>query len=281
MTRIRTRATRVLGTAAALAVLPAVLCARPAMAKPCYGDCQPGVVRSAGVLKYDAPVGVDDQITVTAGNGFLTVTDPAATLTAGAGCTLVTSHEAHCAAAVAGLIAIRGLDGDDAITNATGIAADLIGGDGNDRLVGGSGDDTLNGGFGSDLLQGGAGSDTATYSEVANRLGVQADLDGAVGDDGSSEDGPAGARDTIAADVENLEGSHADDVLTGNAGPNVISGSNGHDTIRGLGGDDQLTGRGGGTVDGGANTDHCISDLRGLPVPADTFVGCETTEILT
>lgn len=275
-------AIRLLGGAAVLAALPAVLSARPAFAvSGCYGDCQPGVVRSAGVLKYDAPVGVNDQITVTVGGGFLTVTDPAATLTVGAGCTLVSSHEARCSSTNVNSMVIRGLDGNDAITNSTGLAARLMGGDGNDHLVGGSGDDTLIGGFGSDVMEGGAGSDTASYSEVSNRLGVVADLDGATGDDGSSEDGPAGARDTIAADVENLEGTHADDVLTGNAGPNVINASGGHDEIRGLGGNDQLTGRGGGIVDGGAGTDQCTSDLRGLPFAADTFAGCETTQILT
>ncbi|MBT2232358.1 hypothetical protein [Nonomuraea sp. NEAU-A123] len=272
---------RVLGGAAALATLPAILSMQPAMAAPCYGDCQPGVVRSAGVLKYDAPVGVDDQITISAGDGFLTVADPAATLTVGPGCTLVTPHEARCAPAPAGFMAIRGLDGNDVITNTTALAARLMGDNGDDRLVGGSGDDTLNGGFGSDVLQGGGGSDTATYSGISNRLSVRADLDGATGDDGSSEDGPAGARDTIAADVENLEGTNTDDVLIGNAGPNVINGSGGHDQIQGLGGNDQLTGRGGGTVDGGADTDHCTSNLVGLPAQADTFIGCETTEIVT
>jgi Ca2+-binding RTX toxin-like protein len=90
-------------------------------------------------------------------------------------------------------ISVRGLDDDDSITNATAIPSLLRAGDGNDRVVGGSGDDTLVGGFGDDVLRGGAGSDTAGYSEVSNRLGIRADLDGATGDDGSSEDGPAGA----------------------------------------------------------------------------------------
>ncbi|MBO3748765.1 hypothetical protein J5X84_22020 [Streptosporangiaceae bacterium NEAU-GS5] len=270
---------RVLGGAAALAVVSAVVSVSPAMAAPCYGDCKPGVVRSQGVLKYDAPVGLNDQITVSSGAGFVAVTDPAATLTVGIGCTLVSPHEAHCANA--GSMVIRGLDGADVITNATALPARLMGGDGNDRLAGGSGDDILTGGFGSDVLQGGAGSDTVSYAETSARLAVRADLDGATGDDGSSEDGAAGARDTIAADVENLEGTIKDDVLIGNAGPNAISASGGHDQIQGLGGDDQLVGKGGGALDGGAGADHCTSDLRGLPFPADSFTGCETKEILS
>ena len=272
---------RFLAAAAVLAALPAVGSALPAAAASCYGDCQPGVVRSAGVIKYDAPVGVNDQITVSVADGFVIVADPAATLTVGAGCTLVNSHEAQCPAPVFGSMVIRGLDGNDVITNSTNYLARLMGNDGDDRLVGGSGDDTLVGGFGSDTLQGGAGNDTVSYAEISTRLGVRADLDGATGDDGSADDGPAGARDTISADVENLEGTNADDVLIGNAGPNAINASGGHDQIQGLGGNDQLTGRGGGTVNGGTETDHCTSDLRGLPVSADTFIGCETTEVIT
>jgi Ca2+-binding RTX toxin-like protein len=271
---------RVLGGAAAVAALPCALCIPAAMAKPCYGDCKPGVVRAEGNLKYDAPVGVADQITITAGNGFFTVTDPTATFSAGNGCTMMTAHEARCTATNISFIVVRGLDGNDVITDTTGISAHLMGGAGDDRLVGGSGDDLLTGEFGADVLQGGAGSDTADYSETSIRSSVRADLDGATGDDGGPEDGPAGARDTIGGDVENLEGTITDDVLIGNAGPNVLTAVGGHDLLQGLGGNDRLTGRGGGTVDGGAGTDHCASDLRGLLERPDTFAACETTEIV-
>lgn len=272
----------VLGGVAALAVLPVALVAQPAAAAPCYGDCQPGVVRSPGVLKYDAPVGLNDQITVSpATGGLFTITDPAATLIVGPGCTLVTPHEARCAAPSSGTMAVRGLDGDDVITNATGLTARLSGDAGNDQVVGGSGEDTLIGGVGGDVLRGGGGSDTAVYQATPNLLGVRADLDGASGDDGNADDGPAGARDTIAADVENLEGTNFNDVLIGNAGPNVISGGGGSDQIQGLGGDDHLTGESGtGTLDGGAGGDHCTSDNRSVSAPPYTFVGCEFTLII-
>ncbi|GAA3549175.1 hypothetical protein GCM10022419_031900 [Nonomuraea rosea] len=39
----------------------------------------------------------------------------------GAGCTLVTPHEARCAAANVGSMVVRGLDGNDVITNSTGL----------------------------------------------------------------------------------------------------------------------------------------------------------------
>jgi hypothetical protein len=110
--------------AAALGALPAIVSAQPALAAVpgCYGDCRPGVVRSAGVLKYDTLPGVNDRITVTVDGGFLTLTNPAGTLTAGAGCTLITAQQARCqpAADVFG-ISVRGLDGADSITNATAI----------------------------------------------------------------------------------------------------------------------------------------------------------------
>jgi Ca2+-binding RTX toxin-like protein len=245
----------------------------------CYGDCKPGVVRSQGVLKYDTLPGFNDQVTVFAGDLALMVTNPASTMTAGPGCTLVNSHQARCDVAFS--LSVRTLDGDDTITNATALASLLRAGDGNDRVFGGTGDDTLVGGFGSDLLQGGPGSDTVSYSEISYRLGVRADLDGAVGDDGSSEDGPAGARDTIAADVENLEGTGTNDVLIGNTGPNVIDGSGGNDQVQGLGGDDTLTADGGGSIDGGVGADLCTSDVRLVPIAPDKFLNCERTQILT
>ncbi|MFG2004760.1 hypothetical protein ACGFNU_36970 [Spirillospora sp. NPDC048911] len=282
MSSPRRRSLRVLGAAVALVALPGLYSVQSASASPCYGDCKPGVVRTgAGVLRYDAPVGVNDQISVTVGAGFLTLRDATATFTAGDGCTMVSEHEAHCPSSNLNYIRVRGLDGNDVISTATALPARLLGGTGDDRLLGGSGDDSLDGGFGADVMSGGAGSDTAAYSETAARVAVRADLDDATGDDGSADDGPAGARDTIAADVENLEGTIRDDVLTGNSGPNVINANGGHDQIQGLGGNDQLTGRGGGTLNGGAGNDHCTADLRGLLEPADTFVGCEVTEVIT
>jgi hypothetical protein len=281
MTTVPNRVVGVGGAAVVLGVLAAMLGAQPALAvSGCYGDCQPGVVRANGGLRYDAPAGVTDQITVTGDSTVLTLTDPAANLIAGPGCTLVTVHEARCSSTPWTSIRIRGLDGDDVITNSTGFASELMGNDGNDRLAGGSGDDTLVGGFGADVLQGGAGSDTASYSDLSTRTAVRADLDGATGDDGSAEDGPAGARDTIAADVENLIGAGHDDVLIGGGGPNVIDGNGGHDHIQGLGGDDRLTSRGGGAIDGGAGNDRCTSTLVSQPVAPDTFTGCETAEIV-
>src|SRR5689334_12501510 len=105
-----------------------VLAAHPAAAATapgCYGDCQPGVVRSAGVLKYDAPVGLNDQITVSVNGGSLVLDDPAANLIVGTGCTLVNPHQARCSATNVHSMVIRALDGNDTITNDTGLAGQL------------------------------------------------------------------------------------------------------------------------------------------------------------
>jgi Ca2+-binding RTX toxin-like protein len=278
------QARRVLAAFAGLAAAGAVAVAQPALAAApgCYGGCQPGVVRSAGILRYDTLPGLDDQVTVRVSDGFVVVDNPASTLTAGPGCALVTVHQARCEAAAATFeISVRSLDGDDSVTDATAIPALIRAGDGNDRLTGGSGADTLVGGFGRDTLVGGAGTDTASYGDQGGRHAVQADLDGATGDDGGIEDGPAGARDSIGPDVENLIGAGADDVLTGNPGPNVIDGAGGHDQLRGLGGDDVLTADGGGAIDGGAGADQCTSDTRLVPGAPDTFLSCERTSVLT
>jgi Ca2+-binding RTX toxin-like protein len=120
----------------------------------------------------------------------------------------------------------------------------LRGGTAGDQLTGGSarnvlegyeGDDVLSGGGGPDLLRGGTGADTVTYAGRAQ--GVSANLDGTA-DDGSAEDGPAGARDTIATDVENLTGTDGDDSLVGDDGPNRLEGGAGGDGFDGRGGND-------------------------------------------
>ena len=116
----------------------------------------------------------------------------------------------------------------------------LMGTPGPDVIQGGPGNDVIDGGGGADVICGGAGTDTVTYA--SHQVAVTADLSGSAGDDGSSEDGPAGARDSIGADVESLTGGHGDDVLVGSSVGNVLSGGPGDDVLRGQEGNDQLTG---------------------------------------
>ena len=96
----------------------------------------------------------------------------------------------------------------------------------------------------------------------------------AVADDGSASDGPAGARDNVRGDVENLTGSPLADSLTGNGSANVLTALGGADSVFGLGGVDQLQVRDGVTdtrVACGAQADMVTADT-GDPADAD----CET-----
>jgi Ca2+-binding RTX toxin-like protein len=145
---------------------------------------------------------------------------------------------------------------------------DLYGDDGEDALSGGDGNDHLDGGKEADQLSGGGGDDLVSYFSEARTVGVIASPNG-LPINGSSEDGPEGARDAIGTDVESLVGSNRRDTLTGTAGDNFINGAGGADVIRGLAGRDDVDGgtgprnlvvggRGDDNVSGGGNRDRLL-----------------------
>lgn len=107
---------------------------------------------------------------------------------------------------------IVGSSGDDTLTGTAGPDV-IVGRGGDDTIDGLGGDDVICGGPGADTMSGGDGVDTVSYDDHLDS--VLADLSGSAGDDGNELDGPAGARDTISADVENLTGSMGNDTLTG------------------------------------------------------------------
>jgi uncharacterized delta-60 repeat protein len=113
----------------------------------------------------------------------------------------------------------------------------ILGQSGNDRIFGNGGDDLLDGGQGTDLMDGGSGADTVDYH--FRNSAVFVDLQG------DADDGPAGERDTVGANVEHIIGGNGSDTLIGNSLPNHIRGGPGNDTIRGGGGNDTLQGDGG------------------------------------
>jgi hypothetical protein len=78
-----------------------------------------------------------------------------------------------------------------------------------------------------------------TYASRTAQQPVTAAIDGAPAS-GGALDGPAGARDTIAQDVETLKGGSGADALTGSGGPNTLVGGPGVDDLRGLRGADVL-----------------------------------------
>ena len=82
-------------------------------------------------------------------------------------------------------------------------------------------------------MSGGEGTDLVTY-----RTGPVA-----VSLDSIANDGPVGRGDNVGADVENVDGTGADDSLAGSDAPNRLTGGNGRDTIVAGGGDDVIDAR--------------------------------------
>lgn len=138
----------------------------------------------------------------------------------------------------------------------------LEGGGGNDVLYGvnifhprkDSGPATMNGGPGSDLMIGGqpcdgdtfdggpGANDSASFARVHNSgIAVEATIGGAV------TDPDAGNCDAghIDSSTEKIEGSPANDILTGDNGPNTLLGRGGNDRLDGKGGFDDCVGGGG------------------------------------
>ena len=170
-----------------------------------------------------------------------------------------------------------------------GIQVTILGTAGNDQLTGTPGPDVIDGQAGNDTIVGldgadricgGLGTDLVSYAD--HEAPVTADLTGGLGDDGSDEDGPEGARDSIAKDVEGVTGGYGNDVLTGNSSANAISGGPGedqlsggvgNDVVHGDSGDDLLRGQEGADeiwgdagddlVYGGGGADHLLGGAGG------------------
>src|SRR5829696_9220541 len=199
-----------------------------------------------GVLTYDSDAaGVNNRPTVTAiGGGDYRLSDTAAPVTAGAGCTADRVDAVTCLDPVSGRLSggpgndmittggslpvtLEGEDGADRLRSSAG-ADTLAGGLGNDILTGGPGPDGLDGGEGADTLDGGPGADSATWA--ARTAGVVVDID-ADADDGNDDDGFPGARDTTSPTIEHLVGGAGDDQLTGSTAANTFDGGAGSDTV--------------------------------------------------
>jgi 6-phosphogluconolactonase (cycloisomerase 2 family) len=142
--------------------------------------------------------------------------------------TIIGTNSSETLTGTSGADVIVGLGGNDTISGAGG----------NDTICGGDGNDTLDGGAGADVLSGGTGTDSATYATRSTAVSVS--LDNAA-NDGNSGDGPAGARDNVKSDVENLIGGKGADTLTGSSAANSLDGRNGADVLSGLGGIDTAT----------------------------------------
>ena len=152
---------------------------------------------------------------------------------------------------------IKGMGGNDNIDAGPG-DDNVYGGDGDDILVGGTGDDTLNGGAGNDELTGGSGNNTLDGGDgdedIAIFLGAQqvtAGLDHgaalvrhatAMTGDGylRPSSGDSGVGTDTLTNIENVKGTHGNDIINGNEKANLLKGLDGADLINGNDGDDTI-----------------------------------------
>jgi hypothetical protein len=202
-------------------------------------------------LTYLAGGGEKNNVTFSVSGRNFTVTDTAATISAGTGCTSVNANQVTCTDVPAGPINYLSAgagDLDDSVTVTGAIPSWVDGGGGNDRLVGGTandwlwgstGDDYLEGGPGADLTNGGDGWDVADFS--ARTGAVTVTLNGTAGD------GEAGENDNVSYTIEEVRGGSGNDTITGGSAANLLKGNAGNDTLTGGAGDD--------TIDGGPGQD--------------------------
>ncbi|MDX6698143.1 MAG: hypothetical protein QOE65_1540 [Solirubrobacteraceae bacterium] len=272
------RVATLVGIAGALALLPAASA----------GASTVSVVSTFGgpYILFNASPGVANDVAVTTSGTNYVVSDSAAPVTAGGGCTQVTLVSVSCPQSGINSIRAQLDDGNDTISTSASQNLYAFGGDGNDTLNGGSqgdqlqgdaGDDTLNGGGGADAMAGGAGIDTVSYAGRAQP--VRVDLDGGY------DDGEPNEFDNIGADVERIIGGNAGDTFVGNAGNQVFFGGPGDDTLDGMDGDDVLHGDAGNdhligrdgadTFDGGDGDDTIASRDNGTAETVDCGNGAD------
>lgn len=133
---------------------------------------------------------------------------------------------------------IRGRGGSDYIE----------GNEGDDEIHGGPGDDFLNGGEGNNQLFGGTGRDMVIF---CGRFSADASVCGGgspIPEQGVTVDLAAGTAtgltDESLTEIENVEGTAANDSITGNAGPNLLYGGPRADSISAGASDDMVYGDG-------------------------------------
>ena len=143
---------------------------------------------------------------------------------------------------------IKGDDDDDTLYGGDGDDK-LDGGAGNDTLMGEAGDDELKGGTGDNTLDGGGGTDIAVYldSHIKQvKVTLRGDADGTaiVVPTGQSSTDPFGDAATRGMDIlrsiENVKGTHGDDIIDGDGNANLLKGLDGADMINGHGEDDTI-----------------------------------------
>jgi Ca2+-binding RTX toxin-like protein len=186
------------------------------------------VSQSGGVVTYQAAPGERNLVGPSVFNGRIRIqeSDAATPLSAGLGCSIVSTRVAECAGG--SQVRLNLGDRDDAYygTGDGSIPSTVNGDAGNDIFYDGAGAarrETYNGGSGVDVV-----------SYFLSSVAVSASLDG------QANDGQAGETDLVASDVEDLQGGPGADRLTGNSAANRLRGEGGADRLTALGGNDRF-----------------------------------------
>ena len=158
-----------------------------------------------------------------------------------------------------GIETIQGSSRDSSIMGSKGDDT-IDGGDGVDVLGGGEGDDTflkrtgdgaerISGGAGYDRILGTSSDDTISLHSFEGDNQVE-EIDGGAGTDTVSVEYNADFSSAVLKDIEAIDGSSRDNVITGSNEADVINGLDGNDKLAGAGGND--------FIDGGAGSDTVV-----------------------
>jgi Ca2+-binding RTX toxin-like protein len=203
------------------------------------------VGNTSGVrIDFAGEPGEANQVTLTRSGGRIFVTEGNAPLRVQGACTLeqpTPPAVASCPAAGVTELDVATGEGDDEISNASGLGGNLLGGPGRDVVTGGAANERLDGGPGPDVLDGGDGDDGlygATFQDPA------------AGADPDVLRGGAGA--------DRLSGSGGADQLDGGPGDDDLNAGGGNDDVRGGDGSDGVVGGGGNDVQDGGPGDDAV-----------------------
>ena len=215
-------------------------------------------------VRFEAAPGEANSVTASlVGDRTLRMSDPAAALTAGPGCTQTAERTVECPLPSELFVTLGDQDDAFSLGDVAVSLASLSAGEGSDSLTGGPGKDGLFGGGGRDVLRGGPGDD-----RLADEDGMTPDadvLDGGEGHDGAdfADHPPTGMvidlpqrRSSDGDALEGLEGftlGDGDDIVIGTAAAESILAAGGVNRVDAGPGNDWLYG--GGTLLGGDGDD--------------------------
>ena len=244
-----------------------------------------------------------DIVSVSLSGNTITITDtgPGGITTAATECTAVNATTVTCpfdppdpAPPADPFFPVDDIDADlfeanDAFTSSAPIVTDVTGGDGDDNLSGGPDDDDLDGDEGNDTLNGNDGNDDLEdghtgFTTGGNDImiggngrdsagGTRRELPTSITLDGAANDGFPSLGEADNLDVEEFDGSDADDTLIGDANTNGVQAFDGNDVVMTGGGSDTMGGGpGDDQIDPGPGVDdvHCGAGLdTALLTPGD------------